>query len=116
MPNIGRRLQEDLLAQKLLIRKFLEAGVEILGPEVSTPGNKPDGYRFCITGALSRPKSHFEQLIRAKGHGYTDTFSKDVTHLVSADPNSGSSKLQKAKKAGIPVISEAEFLALLDQT
>ncbi|HOC54037.1 MAG TPA: NAD-dependent DNA ligase LigA [Verrucomicrobiota bacterium] len=116
VPNIGRRLQEDLLAQKLLIRKFLEAGVEILGPEVSTPGNKPDGYRFCITGALSRPKSHFEQLIRAKGHGYTDTFSKDVTHLVSADPNSGSSKLQKAKKAGIPVISEAEFLALLDQT
>jgi len=115
VPNTGRRLQEDLLSLKPLIQKFLEAGVEIIGPAASAPGNKPSGYRFCITGALSRPKSYFEQLIRAKGHDYTDTFSKEVTHLVAADPNSGSSKLQKAKKAGIPVISEAGLLALLGQ-
>jgi len=116
VPNTGRRLQEDLLSLKPLIQKFLEAGVEIIGPDASASGNKPSGYRFCITGALSRTKGHFEQLIRAKGHDYTDTFSKEVTHLVAADPNSGSSKLQKAKKAGIPVISEAELLALLGQT
>ncbi len=112
VPNIGRRLQEDLLAQKPLIQKFLGAGVEIIGPETPVSG-KAAGYRFCITGSLSQPKSHFEQLIRAKGHDYTDTFSKEITHLVAADPASGSSKLQKARKAGIPVISEAELLALL---
>jgi NAD-dependent DNA ligase len=63
---------------------------------------------------LSQPKSHFEKLIRAKGHDYTDTFGKEVTHLVAADPDSGSSKLQKARKMNMPVISEPELLALLD--
>ena len=36
-----------------------------------------------------------------------------VTHLVAADPNSGSNKLEKAKKAGTKVISEAELLAII---
>lgn len=113
LPNTGRRLQEDLLAQKPLIEKLLEAGVEIIGADTSAPA-KAGAFRFCITGSLSQPKSHFEKLIRAKGHDYTDTFGKEVTHLVAADPDSGSSKLQKARKMNIPVISEPELLALLD--
>ena len=115
VPNTGRRLQEDLLAQKPLIQKFLDAGVELIAPEAPAPG-KAGGHRFCITGSLSRPKSHFEQLIRAKGHEYTDTFSKEITHLVAADPHSGSSKLQKARKMNIPVLSEQELLALLEKS
>jgi DNA ligase (NAD+) len=115
VPNTGRRLQEDLLAQKPLIQKFLEAGGEIITPEAQAP-DKAGGHRFCITGSLSRPKSHFEQMIRAKGHDYTDTFSKEITHLVAADPDSGSSKLQKARKMNIPVISEQELLALLEKS
>lgn len=112
VPNTGRRLQEDLLAQKSLIQKFLDAGVEIIGTQ-ATPA-KAGALRICITGSLSQPKSHFEKLIRAKGHDYTDTFSKEVTHLVAADPNSGSNKLQKARKLNIPVLSEQQLLALLD--
>jgi hypothetical protein len=106
-------LQEDLLTQGALIQKFLDAGVEIIGADTSAPA-KAGAFRFCITGSLSQPKSHFEKLICAKGHGYTDTFSKEVTHLVAADPGSGSSKLEKARKMNIPVISEQELLALLD--
>lgn len=113
LPNTGRRLQEDLLALKPLIEKLLDAGVEIIGADTSAPA-KAGAFRFCITGSLSQPKSHFEKLIRAKGHDYTDTFGKEVTHLVAADPDSGSSKLQKARKMNIPVISEPELLALLD--
>ncbi len=112
VPNTGRRLQEDLQAQKPLIQKFLDAGVEIIAAEGAT-AKRAGALRFCITGSLSQPKSHFEKLIRAKGHDYTDTFSKDVTHLVAADPNSGSNKLQKARKMNILVISEKELLALL---
>jgi DNA ligase (NAD+) len=115
LPNTGRRLQEDLLAQRTLIKKFLDAGVEIITAEASAPA-KAGAFRFCITGSLSQPKSHFEKLISAKGHGYTDTFSKEVTHLVAADPSSGSSKLEKARKMNIPVISEQELLALLERS
>jgi len=115
VPNTGRRLQEDVLAQKPLIQKFLDAGVEIISAETRAP-TKAGEFRFCITGSLSQPKIHLEKLIRAKGHDYTDTFSKEVTHLVAADPLSGSSKLQKARKMNIPVISEPELLALLDRS
>lgn len=110
VPNTGRRLQEDLLGQKALIQKFLDAGVEIIAAKATA---KAGALRFCITGSLSQPKSHFEKIIRANGHDYTDTFSKEVTHLVAADPDSGSNKLQKARKMNIPVISEQDLLALL---
>ncbi len=113
LPNTGRRLQEDLLAQKSLIQKLLDSGVEVIAVEAKAKGG---ALRFCITGSLSQPKSHFEGLIRDKGHDYTDTFSKEVTHLVAADPDSGSNKLQKARKMNIPVISEQDLLAMLDRS
>lgn len=114
VPNIGCQLQGELLAQRPLIEKFLAVGIEIIPAEAPTSA-KAGAFRFCITGALSQPKNHFETLIRAKGHGYTDTFSKEVTHLVAADLNSNSNKLQKARRMNIPVISEQELLILLDQ-
>lgn len=40
--------------------------------------------------------------------------TKDLDILVCADPNSGSSKLEKAKKNGTKVISYGEFLEMLD--
>ena len=47
---------------------------------------------------------------------FTDTYSpKTVTHLVAADPSGSSSKLQKARKAGIPILTEAELLALVER-
>lgn len=35
-----------------------------------------------------------------------------VTYLVAADPDSGSSKMKKAKKYGVKIISEEEFIKL----
>jgi DNA ligase (NAD+) len=112
VPNVGKRMQMDLVAQKALVEKFLAAGVELLA-EQKMSVKAPGAFRICITGALSHPKSYFEKLIREKGHDYTDTFNREVTHLVAADPDSGSSKLQKARKLNIPVIAEAKLISLL---
>ena len=71
---------------------------------------------ICITGALSKPKSHYQALIEAAGHTFTDTYSaKTVTQLVAKDPAGSSSKLEKARKAGTPILDEAGLLALLGQ-
>ncbi len=70
-------------------------------------------YTICITGKLNNPKSVYKKMIEENGHVYADTFCNSVTHVVAADPNSGSSKLKKATDHGIPVISEDELIDLL---
>jgi DNA ligase (NAD+) len=115
LPNTAECIQRDLLDQKPLIDKFFANGVTLTG---STPKHaaKPGTYTICITGALSQPKAHYQALIEAAGHMFTDTYSpKTVTHLVAADPSGSSSKLQKARKAGIPILTEAELLALVER-
>ncbi len=40
--------------------------------------------------------------------------TKDLKYLVMADPNSGSSKAEKARKYGTKCINEADFLAVVN--
>ncbi len=69
---------------------------------------------FCITGALSRPRKEFEELIISKGGKLASSVSKNVDYLVTDNPNSGSSKNVKARQLGIPVINEEEFLRVIN--
>ena len=110
--NMAQGIHDELLKNKAYIMKFIKNGLVIGQPQPKTQ-LKAGAFLICITGALSQPKSVFQKMIEDAGHGYTDTFSKTVTHLVAADPDSGSSKLEKAKKAGTKVISEADLIKLV---
>lgn len=110
--NMAQGIHDELIRQKNFIMKFIKNGL-VIGNPAPKAQLKPGAFLFCITGALSKPKSFFQTMIEGAGHGYTDTFSKTVTHLVAADPDSGSSKLEKAKKAGTKVISEDELVKLV---
>jgi DNA ligase (NAD+) len=112
VPNIAQRIHDDIVKQKKSIMKFIENGVVIIKPQPKKELKK-GAFVFCITGALSSPKAKFKELIENSGHGYTDTFNKSVTHLIAADINSGSAKLEKAKKQGINVINEKELMDIL---
>lgn len=110
--NMAQGIHDELVKQKAYIMKFITNGLVIGQPAPKTQ-LKPGAFLVCITGALSKPKAFFQAMVENAGHGYTDTFSKTVTHLVAADPDSGSSKLEKAKKAGTQVISEDELVKLV---
>jgi DNA ligase (NAD+) len=112
VPGIAERVQKDISDKRALIEKFIANGLEILKPEPQ-PAPKAGAFTICITGSLSQPKAFFWDLISKAGHVGTDDFSKAVTHLVAADPNGSSSKLQKARKLGIPILSEAQLLEFL---
>jgi DNA ligase (NAD+) len=112
VPNLAARFQKEIDANMDLIKKLLASGV-IIKKDQPTPSVKPGALVFCITGALSQPKSFFWDKITKAGHVATDDFNKTVTHLVAADPNGTSSKLQKARKQGTPILSETELLKLL---
>ena len=54
-----------------------------------------------------------EKLLEMRGAKIGSSVSKNTTHLVCKDPNSGSSKLEKAKSLGIKIISVDDLNILL---
>jgi NAD-dependent DNA ligase len=54
-----------------------------------------------------------EKLLELRGAKIGSSVSKNTTHLVCKDPNSGSSKLEKAKSLGIEIMSVDDLNILL---
>jgi DNA ligase (NAD+) len=72
-----------------------------------------NGKSFCITGELSKPRKLVEKMIIEAGGVVKGSVSMGMTYLVTNDSDTGSSKMQKAKKYGITVINENELMKLL---
>lgn len=72
-----------------------------------------DGRTVCLTGKMSLPRAQVEKLIEAADGRFTNTMTGAVQILVTADPDSRSTKVQAAMRAGIPVLSEAQFVTRL---
>lgn len=68
------------------------------------------GKSFVITGTLSRPRDEFKIEIEKLGGKVVGSISKNTDFLLCGQ-NTGS-KLDKAKKLGIKVLSESEFESL----
>lgn len=68
--------------------------------------------QVTVTGSLSVPRKHFEKVLRENGYKLSDNV-KDSVYLITNNPMSGSSKLEKAQKYGVPIISEKEFKEML---
>ena len=73
-------------------------------------------YRICITGPLSKVRSHYVALIQARGHFFDEAVRHGTDLLVMADPNSGSNKAKSAVEKGVRCISEATLNTILNDT
>jgi DNA ligase (NAD+) len=72
------------------------------------------GLSFCFTGELaSMKRGEAEEKIRALGASAKSSVVKDLSFLVTNDPESGSGKNKKARDLGIAIIDETAFLAIL---
>ena len=72
---------------------------------------------FVITGSVKH-YSNREALksdIKAHGGKVAESISSKTDYLINNDINSTSSKNQKAKSLGIPIISEEEFLSMISK-
>ena len=72
---------------------------------------------FCITGKLNNYKNRDElkSYIESIGGKVVGSMSSKVNYLINNDNKSTSAKNIAAQKAGIPIITEAEFLATFGQ-
>ena len=101
-------------------RKLLADLLGILRLEApeETP-EKPSfaGKTFVITGALTAfaNRKEAQARIEAVGGKVAGSVSKNTDYLINNDPLSGSSKNRKARELGIPILSEEDFLAMLEE-
>ena len=109
-PSKAKAAVDGLAARKAEIARLLAVGVVPVTKAASGP---LAGKSFCFTGTLGRPRKELEQMVEDKGGTLLSGVTKDLQFLVMADPSSGSSKAQKAKKYGTQCIDEAAFMALV---
>lgn len=119
IPDVGEATAQSIVGwfadenHQALLRKLAEAGVSPQQVEVDAEsGNAWAGQTFVFTGALTQfTRDEASEMVRARGGTATGSVSKKTSYVV-AGANAGS-KLDKARALGIPILSEAEFLALL---
>jgi len=70
------------------------------------------GVQFTLTGKVPMTRGQLQSLISSKG-GVVKGISKKTNYLVTADPESNSSKAKKARQYGIEIISYDELLKML---
>jgi DNA ligase (NAD+) len=85
----------------------VESGQEAVAPAIQDK-------TFCITGKLKTFKNRDELKsdITSFGGKVTDSISSKTDYLINNDINSTSSKNNKAKQLGIPIISEEDYINL----
>lgn len=68
---------------------------------------------ICFTGKCNLPRKELQDKAKQAGAKCVSSVSQGTDYLVIADPSSGSSKAQKARKYGTSLISEEEFLQMI---
>ena len=118
VPDIGGITAQNLIGwlqspQGLhLIETLREAGVNLECHEAPV-GDKLADKTFVLTGTLERfTRDEAKAKIEAQGGKVSGSVSKKTAYVVAGE--AAGSKLRKAQELGIPVLTEEEFLTLID--
>ena len=96
---------------KHLIARLREAGVNMTAAQQGED-RRFAGMTFVLTGKLERfTRDEAAEMIETRGGKAAGSVSKKTTYVVAGED--AGSKLRKAQELGVPVLSEEEFLSLL---
>ena len=100
-------IADELIKNQIIVLESAAAATE--------QANTLQNVTFCVTGKLKQFKNRDEiiALIESKGGKVSGSVSSKTTYLINNDFNSTSSKNETAKKLGIPIITEEQFLQLI---
>lgn len=118
MPNIGRIIADSVLDyfrdinNRLMISELRELGVN-MKQNTAAASDELKGKTFVLTGTLkSMPREKAEGIIKSMGGKTTSAISKKTSYLVVGE-NPGS-KLDKAQKLGVMILTEDEFMSMVN--
>ena len=113
----------EIMIQTLLNYDFTEADsifdkyIKEMRPVVFISASKKlEGKTFVITGKLKtfKNRNEIKSAIENEGGKVTDSVSSKTNYLINNDVESTSSKNLKAKQLNIPIITEEDFLKLIN--
>jgi DNA ligase (NAD+) len=110
-PKVARSVYEwfrDGNNKKFLNKLLKQVKIEKCRPQAG----KLKGKLFVLTGSLSlMPREEAKMKIQSLGGKTSESISREVDYLVAgSEPGS---KLEKAKKLGIKILDEKEFIKLI---
>ncbi len=119
VPGIGPTIAESIVnflkqaPNRRLIRRLLSAGVKPAPPRAVARSAPLAAAQVVFTGTLSRwTRGQAEALVRDAGGVPTDSVTKKTTYVVAGE--AAGSKLDKARKLGVKVLTETEFAKLVE--
>jgi len=118
IPDIGPKVAQsiyDWFRDKRnihFVEKLDKVGVEIEELKVNAKKGKLSNLSFVITGTLSSmSRDQAKGKIRALGGDVNESVSKNTSYVIFGSEPGG--KFDKAKKLGVPTLSEEEFLKMI---
>ena len=101
-------------ANRQLVAELRELGLRFEAGEEERPVEGPlTGHAYVITGTLERmTREEAKAALEAKGAKVSDSVSSKTTGVIVGE-EPGASKLTKAQRAGVPLLSEADLVELL---
>ena len=103
----------DLGSTAELIAQLKELGLKMKPSEQKAAGGVFEGKTFVLTGTLPTMKrSEASKLIEQHGGKTSSSVSKKTSYVLAGEE--AGSKLTKAQTLGIPILSEDEFLKMIN--
>lgn len=122
VPEIGDRIAQSIIAyfadadNRQFIARLQQAGLQFehIPAEIVVEGNALEGKSFVISGVFQNfGRDELKVKIEANGGKVLSGVSKKLDFLL-AGAEAGPSKIEKAQKLGVAVISEEDFLGMLE--
>ncbi|ABX43284.1 NAD-dependent DNA ligase LigA [Lachnoclostridium phytofermentans] len=122
IPQIGYVIAEAFVSyfqkpeNKLIIEDLLKE-ITFEKEEAAGGSEKLKGLTFVITGSVEHftNRNEVKDVIEQHGGKVTGSVTAKTNYLINNDNTSSSSKNKKARELGIPVITEEEFIQLLNE-
>jgi len=116
--EIGPEVSESIVQfffdekNRLLLQRLQEAGVSCEPAAPLAADTRLSGKTFVFTGTLKKmTRAEAEQLVVARGGRASGSVSKKTDFVVAGDDPG--SKYEKARKLGVTILTEEDFLELL---
>lgn len=121
VPEVGEILADSILdwfsvdEHRKMISFLREQGLqfELSEEQMSAKSDKLAGKTFVVSGVFTRSRDEIKNLIEINGGKNTGSVSGKTSYLVAGD-SMGPEKRAKAEKLGVPIITEAELLKLIE--
>jgi DNA ligase (NAD+) len=119
--DVGEQIAQNIIAyfddenNQQIVNRLQEAGLQMVSEEEEVQlSTKLAGKSIVISGVFSQhSRDEYKQMIEAHGGKNVGSISKKTSFVLAGD-NMGPEKRKKAESIGIPLVSEEDFLAMLE--